>query len=638
MMVNPSNQNNYRKSPHGSQANLNPDTDKKLTETGLKALDLGATGGTVTAAIESGEQIPVVGGAVTDAKNELIDKVSPVVTKTLDTADKIPGLNLRDRLNDANKAGTLDSVNSGLSMAGGGGGSNLNSAASLSAGGRPPVAGFSPMDSSTPEIESISGTQDMMGDVPEVGQKEEADSGAKKKDSKSRMTKLFNAPIQAKLAVACITFFFVLLVPMIVMGANLGATADLTSGGGYGPGGPPGASQEMFTNEQIEGMMIYVGDSRILGVQSALGNQNVQFIAQGGADYNWFISEGRAQLEELLTSGNRRFVVIALGAHDITNHNRYINLYRSLVSSFSEVSFYFLSVNPVDEALAAQNNYHITNNQIESFNNAMRAALGPSFINSFNAIQNILQTDDGFHLDNTSNRRLHEIVVGQIRRDNPISNSFDNIPDMDITYSGSPTYSVGRSSAFPNLSPLRGRFGQFPYNNNAPGRMINQDPAWVNANIITINFPCAEINANVRIHRVARPNFEAAFTNVCRLVTTGINGITLNPSDVIFGGAYVSRKTSAGGYSLHAYGIAIDMNPNWSTIIGGQTFRPYAGMGRATHTEYQRFIAALGGNQEDPRNVNYVLWRFAFQPAGFNWGGNWSVRNFDPMHFEVNWR
>ena len=46
------------------------------------------------------------------------------------------------------------------------------------------------------------------------------------------------------------------------------------------------------------------------------------------------------------------------------------------------------------------------------------------------------------------------------------------------------------------------------------------------------------------------------------------------------------------------------------------------------------FINAIG-SENDIRNVNYIIWKYAFEPSGFIWGGNWSSRSFDPMHYEV---
>jgi len=459
--------NNYRRSQHAQQANLNASTDRKMGETVARAADTYFTGGSVGAAVDTAEKVDPT-GTVSKAKNELFDQVGKPVGQAVDTVDKAAGTDLRGVANDANKSGALDTVNSGLAAAGGAaggasgatgatgganaatgatGGANLSNAAANAGGARPSVVpqtadanNMGTIDTDvTPELDTslTKEQQDVFNEVPEVGtQKEdEEENGTAKKSALSGILKVFFLPLKIWLAIGALGLFLMFAVLMIIMGPTLGAMADLTSGGTDGPGGVlgnDGTWQEMFTNEQIENQMIYVGDSRILGVQSALGNPNIRFIGRGGADYNWFIAEGRPQLEELLRNENRRFVVIALGSHDITNASRYITVFHTLVSSFPEVSFYFLSVNPVDEALAAQNNYPLTNSQIEWFNRSMSAALGTSFINSFNAMLNLFQSDDGFHFDSGTNRRLHEIIIGHIRRDNMVTMDSSNLVQLAI--------------------------------------------------------------------------------------------------------------------------------------------------------------------------------------------------------------
>lgn len=233
----------------------------------------------------------------------------------------------------------------------------------------------------------------------------------------------------------------------------------------------------------------------------------------------------------------------------------------------------------------------------------------------------------------------------------PIANPNDIVSTLNLRFSkGSaetavPDYSadVGSTKSFekttdyPNISPGRNKYGSFPYK-DLKGRDIKIDPRWETANIVTLNVPCDHLTfSTVRVHRLAQPQFTAALTNICTLTSKGMNGIKLNSKDVKFGGAYVPRKTSAGGFSNHAWGLAIDFNYDWSIKIDNKNYKPYSGMGKLTKTAYDNFVSIIG-SKEDPRNVNYVLWQYAFSPSGFKWGGNWSSTSFDPMHFEIDWK
>lgn len=211
-----------------------------------------------------------------------------------------------------------------------------------------------------------------------------------------------------------------------------------------------------------------------------------------------------------------------------------------------------------------------------------------------------------------------------------------SVPDTEADVGNRKDFDT--SSKYPNMSISRGKFGAFPYNEAPAGRDITIDSRWVSANIVTISVPCDNLKfKTMRIHRLAQPNYVAALNNICKLTTQGINGIKLNSSDIIHGGSFVSRKATSGIYSNHAWGIATDFNYAWSITVNGKTFKPYSGQGSGTKRVYDNFVKELG-KEEDSRNVNYILWVYAFKPAGFKWGGDWSDNYFDPMHYEVDWK
>ncbi|NLC48522.1 MAG: hypothetical protein GX758_04100 [Tenericutes bacterium] len=206
-------------------------------------------------------------------------------------------------------------------------------------------------------------------------------------------------------------------------------------------------------------------------------------------------------------------------------------------------------------------------------------------------------------------------------------------------YSTNAQTNFGTSTAYPKSTPNKGNFYGFPYNDGPAGRDINIDPRWVSANIITISSNCSEgsWNKSYRVNIAAKSNFEQAFASICKLLTTGINGVKLNASDLQRGGTFVERLTSQGSPSLHGYGLAQDWNYSTKYTINGKTYDPY----NRDINEYYAFINALG-KEDDPRNINYMLWKYAYQPAGFTWGGNWGRNGnsgvYDGMHFEIDWR
>lgn len=167
-----------------------------------------------------------------------------------------------------------------------------------------------------------------------------------------------------------------------------------------------------------------------------------------------------------------------------------------------------------------------------------------------------------------------------------------------------------------------------------------RDMNWVKRNtdeeMVTVKVKCSDgTSISKTVNEKVKLNFQRAFERTCILKTTGMNGVKIDPDYLDIRGTLVERTTSSRKTcSMHAYGAAIDINYNTTFTIDGVKYKPYSGQGTSTRNNYDKFVSALNG-ESDPLNVNYILWKYAFEPAGFEWGGNWSDGYFDPMHFEV---
>lgn len=177
------------------------------------------------------------------------------------------------------------------------------------------------------------------------------------------------------------------------------------------------------------------------------------------------------------------------------------------------------------------------------------------------------------------------------------------IAGTEVSRKASNTYS---NPGYPGLSKDMGRFGQFIYRDTSGGR-IEIDPQWVNANIVTIVLP--GINRAVQVHKEAAQSFLAAFNYIAQGTAT-INGQEVPLLSLIrsMDGTFVSRHVNwnpTRGLSNHSWGIAIDINAD----------------------DHFRYIDPVA----EPDDPNLILWKKAFQPAGFSWGNSYS----DSMHFEL---
>ena len=204
---------------------------------------------------------------------------------------------------------------------------------------------------------------------------------------------------------------------------------------------------------------------------------------------------------------------------------------------------------------------------------------------------------------------------------------------------------AGCGSKYNLLSPAKGIFGSFPYYDSEPSSTSNRGslkmcPAWQSKNFTYVTTTCSNgIKYNWYVNVKASSSFKKVQEKFCEFITTGVDGITYKPSEIVISGPTVIRFVSNSKYiSLHSYGIAIDINPSESYRVNGKRYpTPYA----RDKEQYNNFVRALG-SENDSRNVNYILWKKVFQPLGFKWGGNWGRNGnsgvYDGMHFEIDWR
>ena len=212
--------------------------------------------------------------------------------------------------------------------------------------------------------------------------------------------------------------------------------------------------------------------------------------------------------------------------------------------------------------------------------------------------------------------------------------------------SDSSSSGVSGSSARPHgdydkVAPNLGKYSGFAYK-YASGRNIEIDPQWTSQNLVRISISCGDATFARRsytINKGAESNFKQALNSMCNMITNGIrlsDGSTCrySASDFSRGEVQVSKRISENSekVSLHAYGLAQDWNYDKTYTVNGVTYKPY-GADRQ-ESKYRDFVSALG-KEEDCRNVNYIIWKYAYQPAGFKWGGNWKGSTFDGMHYEI---
>lgn len=162
------------------------------------------------------------------------------------------------------------------------------------------------------------------------------------------------------------------------------------------------------TGNAITGRVVWIGDSRTVGMKGAVSGGNDVFIAESGQGYNWFMSTGLNQANAQLQDGDT--IVFNLGVNDISNADRYLSKLNELANgAWKGKDIIFMSINPVDDAKSR----YVKNSDIESFNQKMKAGLDSKikYVDTYSKIKDDLKTDsEGIHYDNDTYNQIYDTV------------------------------------------------------------------------------------------------------------------------------------------------------------------------------------------------------------------------------------
>jgi hypothetical protein len=164
----------------------------------------------------------------------------------------------------------------------------------------------------------------------------------------------------------------------------------------------------------FNGSHIFLGDSRMVGMQNTVSSTDIEFIAKVSMGYSWLDSTAGPMLKSYLKFNPNVKVVLALGVNDLGNIESYITYYQSLIQSYPTTRFYFLAVNPVDEKAEASHGYTIKNSQIRAFNKKLKAAFGTAYLDSYTYLKEAgITTVDGVHYLAETYQTLFDFIMSQ---------------------------------------------------------------------------------------------------------------------------------------------------------------------------------------------------------------------------------
>lgn len=172
--------------------------------------------------------------------------------------------------------------------------------------------------------------------------------------------------------------------------------------------------------------IIWVGDSRTLGLRDALGrterDDDDLFVGKVGEGVHWFQEEGMAELSDVIEENPDLPVVMNFGVNDPQLIDEYIVTYRDVIDAHPDTAFYILSVNPLDEEFLLEDGMveeaifeDINSLNVAKMNVKLKEEFSDCYIDSASYLKSGgFETVDGLHFSTETYLKIHDFVVDQL--------------------------------------------------------------------------------------------------------------------------------------------------------------------------------------------------------------------------------
>lgn len=168
-------------------------------------------------------------------------------------------------------------------------------------------------------------------------------------------------------------------------------------------------SKPSHAEDSQKNKLIFVGDSRTEGIRDAVQDDSI-WSCLSSMGYDWLVSTGVPQIEAEIVDNTS--VIILMGVNDVQNLNKYVQYINEKAKEWTDrgASTYFVSVGPVE------NDPYVTNEQIESFNAAMKAnLLGVTYIDVYShLVETGYSTVDGTHYPEAASVEIYNYILDNL--------------------------------------------------------------------------------------------------------------------------------------------------------------------------------------------------------------------------------
>lgn len=161
---------------------------------------------------------------------------------------------------------------------------------------------------------------------------------------------------------------------------------------------------------KIDGRIIWVGDSRTVGMQQAVeGSDKNEWVCKTSEGYSWFVNTAIGSVNSKLNKDDT--IIFNLGVNDLGNVDKYVKKLNSLANGDWKKAkkIIVMSVNPTDSSKYSGG---ATNEAIKKFNSEMKSGLDASikYVDTYSQIKDTMKTSDGLHYDKATYKLLYNII------------------------------------------------------------------------------------------------------------------------------------------------------------------------------------------------------------------------------------
>ncbi|MCR5157220.1 MAG: SH3 domain-containing protein [Butyrivibrio sp.] len=156
---------------------------------------------------------------------------------------------------------------------------------------------------------------------------------------------------------------------------------------------------------------LFVGDSRTVQMQLAVGTDDKAYIAKVGEGYNYFKNTAIDAIPQY--AGRGTTMIINFGVNDLRNASKYVQLVNSHMDEWTEagITVYYSAVTPVGSSAS------VSNGQIEAFNTTLKDGLDSRvhWIDSYSYLQQVgFSSKDGLHYNKETYKNLYSYYMAVI--------------------------------------------------------------------------------------------------------------------------------------------------------------------------------------------------------------------------------